>query len=148
MEELGYQAGQHELLAEQYQKHFPQEIKLAVKDAQKIVDTLKKELKCYQTDLEKSYKHLDKTKLKYVKSQEDLTSIKESISSKTDLENKDEILTKEQQTEEHKVEYAVQLVATNKVQAEYYESHLQTLLARLEKLCEGQCQYFTSVMTR
>ena len=146
MAELGYQAGQHELLAEQYQKNFPQEIKQAIKDAQKIVDTLKKDLKCYQVNLEKSYKNLDKSQLKYVKLQEDLTSTKDSLSSKPEME--DEMRRKEQQTEEQRVEYAVQLVKTNKCQAQYYDCDLPTVLGRVEKLCESQYQYFISVMTR
>ena len=146
MEELGYQAGQHELLAQQFQKHFPQEIKQAIKEAQKTVDTLKKELKACQSNLEKSYKHLDKAKLKYVKYQEELTSIKNSPSFPE--ENQEEIRAKEAQTESQKVEYAVQLVKTNKCQSQYYEFDLPDILVKIEKLCGGQYKYFISVMSR
>ena len=50
--------------------------------------------------------------------------------------------------EDLRVEYAVQLVQTNKSQAEYYECDLPTALDRLQNICEGQCLYFASVMTR
>ena len=146
MAELGYQAGQHELLAEQFLKHFPQEVKLAVKEAEKIVETLKKDLKGHQNYLEKSYKNLDKAKLKYIKYQDDLTSSKGSES--FPQENKDQILAKEAQTESGKVEYAVQLVKTNKSQSQYYESELPDILGKVEKLCESQYKYFISLMSR
>ena len=146
MAELGYQAGQHELLAEEFQKHFPQEIKQAVKEAEKIVETLKKDLKGHQNYLEKSYKNLDKAKLKYIKYQEDLTSSKGSES--FPAETKDQILAKEAQTESGKVEYAVELVKTNKCQSQYYESDLPEVLGKVEKLCAGQFKYFISLMSR
>ena len=47
-----------------------------------------------------------------------------------------------------RIEYAVQLVQTNKSQAEYYECDLPAALDSLQKICEGQCLYFASVMTR
>ena len=56
------------------------EIKQAVKEAEKIVETLKKDLKGHQNYLEKSYKNLDKAKLKYIKYQDELTSSKGSES--------------------------------------------------------------------
>ena len=55
---------------------------------------------------------------------------------------------KERQVEELRVEYAVQLVQTNKSQSEYYECDLPSALDSLQKICEGQCLYFASVMTR
>ena len=146
MAELGYQAGQHELLAEQFQKHFPLEIKQAVKEAEKIVETLKKDLKGHQNYLEKSYKNLDKAKLKYIKYQDELTSSKGSES--FPQENHEQILSKEAQTESGKVEYAVELVKTNKSQSQYYESELPDVLGQVEKLCEGQYKYFISLLSR
>ena len=55
---------------------------------------------------------------------------------------------KERYVEELRIEYAVQLVQTNKCQAEYYECDLPSALDSLQKICEGQCLYFASVMTR
>lgn len=55
---------------------------------------------------------------------------------------------RERQVEELRIEYAVQLVQTNKSQAEYYECDLPAALDNLQKICEGQCLYFASVMTR
>ena len=73
MVELGYQAGQHELLAEEFLKRYPAEIKNTIKDVFKMVSDIKKELKISRSTLEKSYKCLDKTKSKYVKGQDELT---------------------------------------------------------------------------
>ena len=55
---------------------------------------------------------------------------------------------KEQQVEDQKIEYAVQLVQTNKCQSEYYECELPATLDRIQKICEGQSLYFASVMIR
>ena len=73
MVELGYQAGQHELLAEEFLKTYPAEIKNTIKDVLKMVSEIKKELKIRRSTLEKSYKCLEKTKSKYVKGQDELT---------------------------------------------------------------------------
>lgn len=80
MVELGYQAGQHELLADELQKKYPPEIKNSIKDILKVVDNIKKELKCQQSSLEKSYKVLEKSKSKYSKVQDDFNSSKETFS--------------------------------------------------------------------
>lgn len=73
MVELGYQAGQHELLADEFLKRYPAEIKNTIKDVLKMVSEIKKELKIRRSTLEKSYKCLEKTKSKYVKGQDELT---------------------------------------------------------------------------
>ena len=51
MVELGYQAGQHELLAEEFLKTYPAEIKNTIKDVLKMVSEIKKELKVNLTEL-------------------------------------------------------------------------------------------------
>ena len=79
MVELGYQAGQHELLADEFTKKYPVEIKHTIKDVLKMVENVKKELKCHQTNLEKSYKCLDKVKSKYVKGQEGFNSTEDLL---------------------------------------------------------------------
>ena len=73
MVELGYQAGQHELLAEEFLKSYPSEIKNTIKDVLKMISEIKKDLKLRRSSLEKSYKCLEKTKSKYVKGQDELT---------------------------------------------------------------------------
>ena len=78
MVELGYQAGQHEILAEDLNKIYPLEIKTTIKDVHKLVDSIKKELKGHHSNLEKSYKCLEKTKVKYIKCQEHFNSSKVS----------------------------------------------------------------------
>merc|ERR1712198_111581 len=152
MVELGYQAGQHEILAEDLNKIYPLEIKTTIKDVHKLVDSIKKELKGHHSNLEKSYKCLEKTKVKYIKCQEDFNSSK--VSQKIENSNlqidklKQEFQYKEQLVEENRIEYAVQLVQTNKCQSEFYDCQLPAVLNSIQKICEGQCLYFASLMRR
>ena len=55
---------------------------------------------------------------------------------------------KEQLVEENRIEYAVQLVQTNKCQSEFYDCQLPAVLNSIQKICEGQCLYFASLMRR
>ena len=91
MIELGYQAGQHELLADELHKKYPPEIKNSIKDILKVVDSIKKDLKCQQSSLEKSYKCLEKSKSKYIKVQDDFNSSKETFSKLISTEINDRI---------------------------------------------------------
>lgn len=54
----------------------------------------------------------------------------------------------EKELEDHKIEYAVQLVQTNKCQADFYECHLPEAVDNIQKVYEGQMLYFASVMSR
>ena len=72
LQELGYQAGQHEILAETYCKTIPQDIQSKVKEVSRQTKNNLKEAKEISEDLEKSYKWLDKNKIKYQRSYVDL----------------------------------------------------------------------------
>ena len=78
MRELGYQAGQHELLAEELQRVYPAEMKNNIKETVKMIETIKRDLKGHQLNLEKSYKTMEKYKSKYFKCQEDYDNFLES----------------------------------------------------------------------
>ena len=74
MQELGYQAGQHEILADDLQQKYSQEIKGTIKETIKMVEQIKKNLKSQQIELEKTYKTMEKYKNRYFKCQEDYDS--------------------------------------------------------------------------
>merc|ERR1719483_518806 len=68
LEELGYQAGQHELIAESFGKEFTKEIGNRVNDVKQEMRTNRKEAETCQQNLSHEYKALDDAKLKYQKS--------------------------------------------------------------------------------
>merc|ERR1712154_352764 len=75
LEEIGYKAGQHELLAELYCKSLPEDLKNKVKEETKNIDKLRKELKRSQEAIEVVQKSHEKYKNKFQKNyQEALTA--------------------------------------------------------------------------
>ena len=68
LEELGYQAGQHELIAESLGKTLIKDIEDRVSEVKKETGNLQREAKTLQRNLSNSYKALDDSKLKYQKS--------------------------------------------------------------------------------
>ena len=77
--EVGYQAGQHELLSDTFLKTFSQEIKLQVKDTKKKIENNRKDIKVLQNKLDKAYRNLEKSKMKYVKHHADWQLSKEAL---------------------------------------------------------------------
>ena len=69
--EIGYKAGQHEVLAELYSKSLPEELKNKVKDQTKNIEKLRKELKRSQEATEQVQKSHEKLKTKYQRSYQD-----------------------------------------------------------------------------
>ena len=65
--EIGYKAGQHELLAELYTKSLPEDLKNKVKEETKNIDNLRKELKRSQEAVEQVQKSHEKYKTKHQK---------------------------------------------------------------------------------
>ena len=152
--ELGYQAGQHELLSEAFMKRFPQDIKLEVKDTNKQLEKYKKDLKTLQYKLDKAYKNLDKSKVKYIKHQLEWESSSEAlktveadaISTNHDIEKLRQLtISKGRQAEEYKGEYALQLMRTNQSQAAYYHSELPAVLDSLQSLSQDKCEHFKRI---
>ena len=74
LEEIGYKAGQHELLAELYCKSVPDDLKNKVKEETKNIDKLRKELKRSQEAIELVQKSHEKYKSKYQKNHQEALS--------------------------------------------------------------------------
>jgi len=154
--EVGYQAGQHELLSDMFMKTFPQEIKLQVKDTYKKIENHRKDIKVLQNKLDKAYRNLEKSKEKYVRHHTDWQLSKEALknaeaegtTSKNEMEMMNQIAaTKRQQVEDYKGEYAQQLVKTNKSQSEYFNSDLPAVLDSLQILSQNNCQFVKRIFS-
>lgn len=79
LQELGFQAGQHEIVAETLSNHLQQEV---IKKSKEIVKKTKnniKEAKKISENLNRSYKDLDKCKAKYQKSHNEMEEAKSSF---------------------------------------------------------------------
>ena len=77
--ELGYKAGQHELLSELYSKSIPEDLKARVKEANKEIEKLRKELKRSQEVTEHVQKSHEKYNVKYQKSLQEAAAADRSL---------------------------------------------------------------------
>lgn len=77
--ELGYKAGQHELLSELYAKSIPEDLKARVKEANKEIEKLRKELKRSQEVTEHVQKSHEKYNVKYQKSLQEAAAADRSL---------------------------------------------------------------------
>ena len=69
--EMGYKAGQHEILSELYSKSIPDDLKTKVKEVNKEIERLRKELKRSQEVTEHVQKSQEKYNIKYQKCYQD-----------------------------------------------------------------------------
>ena len=72
LQELGYQSGQHELLADSYGKECSKAIEGRLKDVKNEMKKIKKEAEAIEKNLSQSYKSLDSKKQKYQKAHQEL----------------------------------------------------------------------------
>ena len=70
LNELGYQAGQHEQLSEVFMKHIPQDLKTKIKEDTQLVEKYQKEI-VLQQSVQLAQKWLEKSRLKYKRSHQD-----------------------------------------------------------------------------
>jgi len=155
LQELGYQAGQHEILAEMLCKSIPQDVQNKVKDIAKVTKNNLKDAKKISEDLEKSYRYLDKSKSKYQRSFIDWeqadSNHKKSESDGTVSRNeisklKSQSDSRQRQCDEQKQVYASQLLKTNRHQAEYYSKQLPAVLNNLQDIEVDRVNYLKMVM--
>ena len=79
LQELGFQAGQHEIVAETLSNHLQQEVIRKSKEISKKTKNNIKEAKKISENLNRSYKDLDKCKSKYQKSYHEMEEAKSSF---------------------------------------------------------------------
>eukprot|EP00092_Neocalanus_flemingeri_P058116 GFUD01069205.1.p1 GENE.GFUD01069205.1~~GFUD01069205.1.p1 ORF type:complete len:558 (+),score=166.38 GFUD01069205.1:488-2161(+) len=155
--ELGYQAGQHELLADTYGKECSKGIDDRLKEVKKEMKKNKKEAETIEKSLSQSYKSLDNRKLKYQKAHTELeltsntfkktesdgTISRHEVDKMRAMTNK-----KTRESDDTKAQYAHQLIQTNKSQQEYYHQLLPAVLNNLQNLAIGNCEFFKNLISK
>ena len=155
LEELGYQAGQHEILGEVFMVKIPEEIQEKTKAIAEITKKNMKDAKKLSEELDIMYKGVDKTKQKYQRSFLDWEDAKEEYlrASKDGLLSRKEISklksvsdSRQAQQEDCKGIYASQLMKTNSAQDQYYYKDLPVILNTLEKTEIDRINYVKVVL--
>jgi len=151
LKELGFQAGQHEVLAEALMDTMQAKIKSKVKELHKVTDQYKKEMKNQQQELDQAYKGLDKIKTKYAKACMEWyagqVTLKQAEGDGTISRNEVEKLRnlssqRVRQCEEYKSRYAQELVKTNKAQDYHYQQKIPGLLDQIQLVNENRGEFF------
>ena len=157
LQELGYQAGQHELLADIYGKDCSKSIDDRLKEVKKEMEKNKKEAEVIEKNLIQSYKSFDNKKLNYQKAHKDLQvtvqAFKKTESDGTISRNEVDKMRamtnkKTRESDEAKAQYAHQLIKTNESQQEYYQKLLPTVLNNLQSLAIGNCEFFKNIISK
>jgi len=157
LQELGYQSGQHELLAETYGKECTKAIEGRLRDVKNEMKKIKKEAEAIEKSLGQSYKSLDSKKQKYQKAHQELevtmntfhktesdgTISRQEVDKMRALSNK-----KTRESDDTKAQYAHQLIQTNKSQQEYYYKLLPAVLNNLQTLEVGNCDFFKRLINQ
>ena len=124
LEELGYQAGQHELLAETYSTDCSRIIEDHLKSVKTQTKKIKKEAEEIENKMKQVYKQLDKKKVNYAEAHSDLENLKipseneEKNLSRLELDKKISVINKKTRVlDDAKAQYAHQLLHTNNAQA-------------------------------
>ena len=141
LREMGYQAGQHEVLADCYGKECSKMIDNHIKNVKTQTKKIKKEAELIEEQMKLSYKQLDKSKIHYAEAHADLEAIQHSSEldeknlSRLELDKKISAANKKTRLlDDAKAQYAHQLIKTNNVQKEYYDRLLPAVLKSLQRV--------------
>jgi len=157
LQELGYQAGQHELLADSYGKDCSKAIDERLKEVKNNMKNSKKEAETIEKNLGHSYKSLDNRKQKYQKAHMELeitmNTFKKTESDGTISRHEvDKMRTmtnkKTRESDDAKAQYAHQLIKTNESQQEYFYQLLPAVLNSLQSLAVGNCEFFKNLIQK
>ena len=155
LQEMGFQAGQHEILAESFSKIIPRDIQNKAKEVSEATKKNLTEATRISEVFEKLHHNLDKTKKKYQKSfleweearnnylraDADPTVSRNEIAKLKSLSD-----SLSAQCDDYKGVYASQLMKTNKYQAEYYYKKLPGVIDSLQNIEIDRIDYFKYVM--
>ena len=124
LQELGYQAGQHELLAQTYSTDCSRIIEDHLKTVKTQTKKIKKEAEEIENRMKQVYKQLDKKKVNYAEAHSELENLKiptendEKNLSRLELDKKISVINKKTRLlDDAKAQYAHQLLTTNNAQA-------------------------------
>ena len=155
--ELGYKAGQHEILAELYTKSVTEDLKLKVKDANKEIEKLRKELKRSQEVTEHVQKSHEKYNIKYQKSFQDCLIAERSLQkaendcslSRKDVEKlRHYAVEKQKQSDENKKVLDRHLTKLQEVTNNHLHRALPSVLDNLQSLSIHTANHLCQVMKR
>jgi hypothetical protein len=127
LQEMGYQAGQHEILSEKLTRELQEDLQEQTKELSEATKKNQKGAKKLSAGLDVVYKDLDKTRNKYQRSfldwedakEEYIKATEEGILSRKEIAKLKSLSdSRNAQCEDYKGAYASQLMKTNKAQAE------------------------------
>lgn len=153
--EVGFQAGQHEVLADSLAKELPLEMINRGKEAARLTKENVKEARRLSEEMEKSYRSLEKSKTKYQRSFQDWESAQASYrrAEADGTVSRNEIAklrsladSRQRMSDEQKMMYASQLARTNKYQADYYSRQLPGVLDSLQQIEIERGNYLKQVL--
>ena len=157
LQELGFQAGQHEVLSEMLTIQLQQEVQMKAKEIAKFTKKNLKDAKIISEDLNSMYKDVEKTKNKYKKSFLDWEDAKDNYmkAEKDGILSRKEIAklkslsnSRNAQSEDYKGVYASQLVKTNKYQERYYYKDLPGVINILQNIEIDRIDYFKHALNQ
>ena len=152
LQEVGYQAGQHELLSDCYGKDCNKMIENHVKNVKTQTKKIKKEAEEIEEKMRMSYKQLDKRKINYADAHAELEATKNSTEtdeknlSRLELDKKISVTNKKTRVlDDAKAQYAHQLIKTNNHQQEYFDIQLPSVLTSLQRVFSENVQLFKTL---
>ena len=154
MVETGYQAGQHELLAEHMVNVVAKEIQDKSKEVHAKMKNNTKQVKREKKKLNSSYFNLEKAKLKYQKGFQDWKESDKNyqIADEDGTISRNEILkmklyaeVKLKEYEEYTYTYQEQLQKTNDEQRDYFASHLPRVINTFQEVDRERKEFVTKV---
>jgi len=157
LKETGYQAGQHEVLAEHLAKLLVKEVQKKAAEILKKTKDNSKQAKKYQDMMDASYFTLEKSKLKYEKGFHDWREAERNfqVADQDGTISRNEILkmkvtteTKCQAYEKYRQEYKEQLAKTNKDQSEYFSNTLPGVVNMLQDIDKDRINFIQGVLER
>jgi len=155
LQELGFQAGQHELISENITQDQIKEIDSRVKEVRIDLAKQKDEEKILEGDLKRSLKAFYDSEGEYHKSHNDLEANKQSLEraesdgsfTRNEVEKlKLLVQSKTRHYDDTKGQYANQLMKTNKMQEEHFTTLLPNVLDRIQNLKEGNCNFLKEIL--
>jgi len=141
--EVGFQAGQHEILADAFSKDIAQHIFDEAKQMKKNRTSNMKQSKKISDELTVAFKTMHAAKDKFRRAYDDQVRATEAFKksdaegniSRNDLSKlKDSMTSKTQFSDTMKQNYASQLVKTNEIRTSYYYEKLPTVINKLQDL--------------
>jgi len=157
LKELGFQAGQHEVLEETYGKEGVMDIASKVSESKKEIEECKKDAKDHTKYVNQSYQRLKDAKTKYTRAHDVMESAcvafkkaeEDGAMSRNDIDRARALMDRKvKECHEAKTAYASQVLLTNEEQESYYYRNLVAVLDRLQAVHHDNCQQMQDVMRK